>query len=84
MSTEKIRALLSQLRLELQSSKADPDSLSLLDKLDTSLAGGTGHPDAQPSLADRVNELEVRFATRHERTETLLRQIIDMLGKIGL
>lgn len=83
MSTEKIRALLNQLRLELQASNADPGSLSLLDKLDASLAGHTD-PPGQASLADRVNELEVRFAARHERTETMLRQIIDMLGKIGM
>mgnify|MGYP001346163078 CR=1 FL=1 len=84
MSTEKVRALLDQLRLEMQSTNVNPDSLSLLEKLDASLAGRTGHPDPATSLADRVKELEVRFATRHERTETLLRQIIDMLGKIGM
>lgn len=84
MSKEKIRDLLGQLRLELKSTDVDPATLSLLQELDTSLSGGADQPAAHPTLVDRVRALDVRFAARHERAETLLRQVVDLLGKIGV
>jgi len=84
MSKEKIRELLGQLRHELKSTDVDPATLSLLQELDNSLSSGTAHAAAHPSLVDRVRALDVRFAARHERAETLLRQVVDLLGKIGV
>ena len=84
MSQEKIRDLLRQLRQELQSTDVDSSTQTLLHELDASLSGDAAHPATPATLTDRVRELEARFAAKHEGAEMLLRQVVDVLGKMGV
>jgi hypothetical protein len=85
MSKEKIQDLLQQLRGELGSTPLDPETRSMLRELDATLHAHTGAADSPlQSLGDRVRDLEARFAAKHEGAEKILRQVIDVLGNMGV
>ncbi|MFO1466641.1 MAG: DUF4404 family protein [Steroidobacteraceae bacterium] len=85
MSRERIRELLGQLHEEVGSTELDPSTRSLMRELEHSLAAPATPPAAEgATLGDRVRALEARFAARHEGAENILRQMVDLLGKIGV
>ena len=83
MSKEKIQDLLQQLREELGSTDMDPATRTLLREFDSTLHDAAA-PGPLQSLADRARDLEARFAARHEGAEKILRQVVDVLGKMGV
>ena len=84
MSKEKIQDLLQQLRRELGSTDLDPATRSMLRDFDATLHAAAGAPGPMQGLADRARDLEARFAARHEGAEKILRQVVDVLGKMGV
>jgi hypothetical protein len=85
MSKEKIQDLLQQLRTELGSTPLDAETRSMMRELDATLHAHAGtDAGAGQSLGDRVRDLEARFAAKHEGAEKILRQVIDVLGKMGV
>lgn len=85
MSDEKIRDLLAQLRKELDAGDVDPATLALMRELDgdiKDLMETTSGPfDA---LVNRAKEMEVNFAAKHAGAERILRQLVEMLARMGV
>jgi hypothetical protein len=85
MSKEKIQDLLQQLRSELGSTPLDAETRSMMRDLDATLQSHSGAAGGLlQSLGDRARDLEARFAAQHEGAEKILRQVIDVLGKMGV
>lgn len=87
MSNEKIQELLSELRTEIDSSELDETTrtrLKLLDEeLDQLLSDDSDQGDIS-LVRQKAEELEVDFAVRHPVLENSIREIIDVLAKMGL
>lgn len=85
MNNEKIRALLTQLRKELDSADIDPSTLSLMRELDGDIKGVLDSAEGPiDSLINRAKEMEVNFAAKHGGIERVLRQIVDTLATMGV
>jgi Domain of unknown function (DUF4404) len=85
MSNERIRELLTQLRNELDNANVDHSTSSLMRKLAGDINGALGQSDAPiNTLIDRARQLEANFAAKHAGAEGILRQIVDMLAKMGV
>ncbi len=85
MSSERVRKLLMQLRQELETVDADPETLALMRALDSDIQKALGQ-SANPLgvLVRRAEAMEVKFAASHGVVEKVLREIIDTLAKIGV
>ena len=81
MSSERIRALLSELNEELRTTgDLDGETIELLSRLNDDLdeiAPGS-------TAGDRAKELESRFAATHPVAERITREIADILTKMGI
>ena len=83
MSSERIRELLSELNKELHSAgDFDPETRELLSKLNTDIDEITGA--GASSAGDRAKQLESRFAASHPVAERIMREITDLLAKMGI
>ena len=86
MSTERIRAMLAELAKELERVEdIDPDVRSTLDELHRHVDDmeASEHVSAETML-DHVKELESRFAARHPVMEQSLRELVDVIAKMGV
>lgn len=88
MNESKLNDLLNQLNQELdQTDSVDPDTLRLLQELQSDLQRlGSGEepvPD-EDNLLEQAQALETRFAAEHPAAERFIREIMDMLAKIGI
>ncbi len=88
MDNEKIQALLTRLKQELESTGyVDSDTLELIDTLERKLNGlpAEGVPESEEdSLIDYLQSLEADFAVKHPVAESTFREIIAILGRIGI
>ena len=85
MSNERIRALLKELRAELDTKDLDAETLALMRELDSgiqSVLDSSGNP--VDALVNRAKALEVKFSVNHRVAERILREIVDTLAKIGV
>lgn len=87
MEREQLKNLLSQLRDELaQTDQLDSDLRELASDLDAQLDRLAD--DAQQNLADDIEEnielAAVKFEVDHPRTGAILRELADILGKMGI
>lgn len=87
MSNEKIRELLAKLHEEVQQTQLDAGARESLQALDSDihqlLDSGTAEPTAA-SVVEQAKLLEARFAVDHPTAERVMREVIDMLAKIGV
>lgn len=87
MSNDKVRELLAKLHEEVQKTELDANTRSSLQELDTGihqlLDTGTVEPSTD-SVVEQAKLLEARFAVDHPMAERVLREVIDMLAKIGV
>jgi hypothetical protein len=87
MSNDKIRDLLEKLHEEVQKTELDADARSSLRELDSDihqlLDSGNVAPSAD-SVVEQAKLLEARFAVDHPTAERVMREVIDMLAKIGV
>ncbi len=87
MSNEKIRNLLEKLHEEVQKTKLDADTRSSLQDLDSDIHRLLDITTVEPSAASVVEHaklLEARFAVDHPTAERVMREVIDILAKIGV
>jgi chorismate mutase len=85
MSNERIRALLKELRTELDTKELDAETLALIREVDAgiqSVLDSSGNP--VDAMVNRAKALEVKFSVNHRVAERILREIIDTLAKIGV
>ena len=90
MKKENLKHLLSQLHEGLhQSQEIDDEVKSLLQTLNQDIDTVLSHDDTPDdpiyaALGERAQELSANFAARHPHVEASLRELADMLGKMGV
>ena len=87
MSTDQIKNLLAQLQEELRKTELDDETRSLVRSLDADVHTLLNEDAAQSdtsSIVKRAKELEANFATDHPTAERFMREVIDMLVRMGI
>ena len=87
MSNKEIRELLARLQDEIQKTELDDDTLLAVRELDTDiddLLDPEGHRAQTDSVLEQARALETSFATEHPAIERFLREVIDMLVRMGI
>lgn len=87
MSNEDIRELLAKLKDEIQKTELDNDTLSLVRELDTDiddLLDPEGSRVETDSVVEKARELETNFAAEHPTIERFMREVIDVLVRMGI
>ncbi len=88
MNESKLKELLQQLNAELdQTEKVDSDTATLLreleDDLDRLIDPETEDSDFD-SVITQAQALETRFAAEHPTAERFLREIVNILARVGI
>lgn len=91
MDSKHLREQLSKLHTELAGAqRVDPEVRELLRQVMDDIARlvdrptSTGGGAADASIADRIEELAVRFEADHPALAANTRRLVDLLGKAGL
>jgi len=87
MSNRDIRQLLAELQDEIQKTELDAETRSAVQKLDSDihdlLDADTDQADTD-SVLKRARLLETNFATEHPTVERFMREVIDILVRMGI
>lgn len=87
MSTQQIRELLAQLQEEIHKTDLDDETRSLVRELDTDihdLLAADVEQEEPSSVVSRAKALEANFATDHPTAERFMREVIDVLVRMGI
>lgn len=88
MNESKLNELLGKLNEELdKTDSVDPRTLQQLQELQIDLQRlGSGEVPAPEydSVFEQAQALETRFASEHPAAERFIREIMDMLAKVGI
>ncbi len=88
MDKENLKDLLASLHRELEGAdRMDVETRALLQQLHTDiekLDGGNNNAGEGESVLEQAESLEVRFAAKHPAAEGFIREIIDVLGRMGI
>lgn len=84
MSKERIKDLLAQLREEIRSTDVDDELQNLIGELDHDIQGVIENDTDVNAVVDRAKELEANFATNHPNAERFVREVIDLLVRMGI
>ena len=84
MSNQRIKELLAQLRKELDTTDVDDELQKLMGELDDEIHGAVENNTDVNALLDRAKELEAGFATSHPAAERFMREVIDVLVRMGI
>ena len=83
LSSERIRELLNELNEELRATgDIDAETLELLSRLNDDLDEIAAGSSA--TAGSRADELESRFAAQHPVAARIVREIADVLAKMGI
>lgn len=83
MSSRRLTELLAELNRELKDhDELDADTRELLGKLNSDIERLAG-ADAESPI-DRAKKLESRFAAEHPVAERIVRELADVLAKMGI
>jgi len=87
MSNRDIRQLLTELQEEIQKTELDAETRSAVHKLDADIHDLLD-PDKDQADTDsvlkRARLLETNFATEHPTVERFMREVIDLLVRMGI
>jgi hypothetical protein len=84
MSNERISKLLRQLREEIRKADVDDELEKRISDLDSDIHGVIENDADITAVIDRAKELEASFATRHPAAERFVREVIDLLVRMGI
>ena len=87
MSNKEIKDLLRKLRGEIGKTELDDETLSLVRDLDADiddLLDPEGDRAETDSVLEKARELETNFATEHPSIERFMREVIDVLVRMGI
>ncbi len=84
MNKKRIKELLAQLREEVRDTDVDDELEQLMGKLDDDIRGAIDDNADLDAVIDRAKELEANFATNHPTAERVVREVIDLLVRIGI
>ena len=87
MSNREIQNLLAKLEEEIQTTKMDAETQAMARQLDSDIQDlldeDSDQTDAEPVLT-RARTLEATFATDHPVSERFVREVINMLARMGI
>ena len=88
MEKERLKKLLLSLHQELEATDSiDTETRQLASQLDAdikSLLNPAEKVEQQDSVLEQAELLETTFAAKHPTAEGFIREIIDILGRIGI
>lgn len=84
MSKERIQELMTQLHTELESAEVDQDTLQMARALDVDVQNLIDAGEANESVMEQARDAEARFAAEHPVAEKMIREVIEILGRIGV
>lgn len=87
MSNRDIRQLLAELQDEIQKAELDDETRSAVQRLDSDIHNLLDHDADQAdtdSVLKRARLLETNFATEHPTVERFMREVIDLLVRMGI
>jgi hypothetical protein len=83
VSSKRLTELLAELNQELKDQRElDDDTRELLGKLNDDIERLAGEETESP--IDRAKQLESRFAAEHPVAERIVRELADVLAKMGI
>ncbi len=83
--SEQLKEKLQSLHDALQQVDAlDDDTRALLNTLDKDIARVTAGNPVSENLTDKLEEQTVKFEGEHPQMSAILRDVIDLLGKMGI
>lgn len=84
MSNERIKELLAQLREEIREADVDQELQKLMSDLDDDIHSVIEDDADVGALIDRAKEVEAGFATKYPTVERFMREVIDVLVRMGV
>ena len=85
MSEERVKELLSQLREELASADSlDEETLELARRLDQDMDFIIEKSEQRVPELENAIALEARFAASHPVAERIMRELVAVLGRMGI
>jgi len=87
MSNTEIRELLARLQDEIQKTELDDETRSMVKELDSDIHGlldTEGDKAETDSVVEKARALETNFATEHPTIERFMREVIDVLVRMGI
>lgn len=87
MSNKEIRGLLAKLQNEIQKTELDAETRELVRDLDSDiddLLDPEGNRAETDSVLEKARELETNFAAEHPTIERFMREVIDVLVRMGI
>lgn len=87
MSNTQIRELLAKLQEEIQKTELDDETRSMVKELDSDIHGlleTNGDQLETDTIVKKARELETNFATEHPAIERFMREVIDVLVRMGI
>lgn len=84
MSKERIRDLLGQLREEVRNTDIDDELQQMMSELDDDIDGVIENDADASAVIDRAKVLEAEFATQYPAAERFVREVIDLLVRMGI
>ena len=84
MSKERIKELLGQLRKELRTTDIDDELEQMLGDLDDDIDKIIDDNVDLDDVIDRAKEVEASFATNYPTAERVVREVIDLLVRMGI
>lgn len=84
MSKERIKKLLGQLREEIRTTDIDDELEQLMSELDDDIDDAIDRDGDLGAVIERAKEVEANFATKHPNAERFVREVIDLLVRMGI
>ena len=84
MSKERIKELLGQLREELHNTDIDDELEQMLGDLDDDIDNIIDDNVDLDDVIGRAKEVEASFATNYPTAERVVREVIDLLVRMGI
>lgn len=87
MSNTQIQELLAKLQEEIQKTELDDETRSMVKELDSDIHGLLAADTDQAktdSVVEKARVLETNFATEHPTIERFMREVIDVLVRMGI
>ena len=84
MSKARIKTLLGQLREELRTTDIDDELEQLLSELDADIDNVLDEDADLGEVIARAKQVEANFATNYPRAEGFVRELIDVLVRMGV
>lgn len=84
MSKERIKELLGQLREELRTTDIDEELEQLLVELDDDIENVVEEDADLNEVIERAKQVEANFATNYPTAERFVREVVDLLVRMGI